>query len=163
MMKFQRDTTKTQFSGKPIFVISTEKYQREISEVERIKSGKVIDKEKDSALIAVLKSIPNSIKSVSFFLNYVSVLRILDKHGDFAVDDLILTANEFDVGVYIKSEGVMPDKVNLVKKIPKGGILVLGANRFNGYGIVTFFAQYNPRQAQQYLASIKKRGMLFGI
>jgi hypothetical protein len=160
-MKSQPKASKTQFLSKSVFVMPIGRYQKEISEIERIKSGKVSDSVKDSALIATLKTVPNSTKPVGIFLNQENMRRILLKHGDFATGDIILTANEFDVGVYIDKTETGPEKINLIKVIPGAGIFVLGANRFNGYGVITFFAQYDAGQGQQYLASLKRRGTLF--
>lgn len=134
------------------------KYSKEIAEVDRIKYGTVTDPFIDGAVLS--RVTPTDSKTIPVMFNRKNFRKIIMDHGYFNSADIVVTANEFENGIFIKGVDGKPDKINLVKDT-EGGCYVIGANRFNGYGVVTFFEQYDERQKQQYLAAIKKRGMLF--
>ncbi len=152
---------KTAFSN---FSFTPEKkFEEWIENIENIKKGLVSDIELDGKEIGIVINIwENGKNSVIIKLNYKNVQKIVFDHGSLPSNELVQTINAYDQGIYIP--GMPPlirDKINLIKSKPNGGIYVAGANRINGYGLVTFFEQLTPEQAQHYLVSIKKRGSVF--
>ena len=151
---------KTSFSGFTFKGTLTKKDLVIVEEVERIRKGIVKDDMYDGAVVVEVKNLPNNSKPIQILINRKNVNKIISDHGNFNSEDLVKTANEFEEGIFIPGDKNKPDKINLIK-YTDNGCFVLGANRFNGYGVVTFFEQYDTDQKRQYLASIKKRGMSF--
>ncbi|MCX6718985.1 MAG: hypothetical protein NTZ38_01250 [Candidatus Taylorbacteria bacterium] len=151
---------KTGFSGFTFKRVIGDKYVNKIAEVERVKYGAVKDEVKDSATLSVIN--PEGSKDIPVMFNRYNFKKIIRSHGYFNSADIVVTANEYDEGVFIKGTEEKPDKVNLVKKTDSG-CFVIGANRFNGYGVVTFFEQYNKAEAKQYLDSLRSRGVAFEL
>jgi hypothetical protein len=149
---------KTGFSGFTFKHSVGNKYPKEIAEVDRIKYGKVKDEIGDG--VELTRVSPDGSKVIPVMFNRYNFKKIIRDHGYFNSADIIVTANEYEEGVFIKGEAERPDKINLIKETDKG-FFVLAANRFNGYGVVTFFEQYDADQKQQYLASVRKRGKSF--
>jgi hypothetical protein len=133
-----------------------------VDNVEKLKSGNIADPIHDGQKIGIIvDSWDTGKKEISLFLNYENTKKIIHEHGELPSRALVHTANNFDVGVFIKGIRTKKDKINLIKVTSDGGVFVLGANRINGYGVVTFFEQYHPRQAKEYLALIMRRGIPF--
>jgi hypothetical protein len=149
---------KTGFSGFTFKHSVGDKYLKEIAEVDRIKYGTVEDSFFDGATLSRV-TLDNS-KTFPVMFNRKNFRKILRDHGYFNSADIVVTANEFEEGIFLKGIEGKPDKINLFKDT-EGGCFVIGANRFNGYGVVTFFEQYDADQKRQYLATIRKRGMPF--
>lgn len=155
----KESTDKTGFSGFTYKGKLGGKYKKEISEVKRIKEGEVTDDVADTAELTTL-IIPEGNKPSTLTLNRIESDRIISKHGDYSVEDIVMTAKEFDDGVFIpKSESRKVDKVNLIK-YTDDGFFLLGANRYNGYGVVTFFEKYpNNKSTENYLSNILEDGI----
>jgi len=149
---------KTGFSGFTFKRAIGNKYRKEIAEVDRIKYGTVEDSFFDGAVLSHVA--PTDAKTFPVMFNRKNFRKIVRDHGYFNSADMVVTANEFENGIFLKGVEGKPDKVNLFKDT-EGGCFFIGANRFNGYGVVTFFEQYDADQKRQYLATIRKRGMPF--
>ncbi len=150
--------TKTSFSGFTFKHIVDKKYSKKMDQVFRIKYGKIKDDIDDSAELSLVS--PDGKKIIPVMFNRRNFIKIIRDHGYFNTADIVVTANEYEEGIFIKGTGGKPDKINLIKNTDKG-CFILAANRFNGYGVVTFFEQYDQDQKQQYLASVHKRGISF--
>ena len=149
---------KTGFSGFTFKKTIGDKYSKKLAQVNRIKYGKVKDEVDDGAELVSVS--PNGSKMIPVMFNRKNFKKIIRDHGYFNTADIVVTANEFEEGIFIKGTDNKPDKINLIKDTDKG-FFVLAANRFNGYGVVTFFEQYDAGQKQQYLASVRERGISF--
>ncbi len=151
--------TKTRFSGFSFRRLIGNKYSNTVVEVDRVKYGTVKDEVADGAILSSVKT-GNDSKPIQVMFNRYNFKKILWHHGYFNSADIIVTANEFEHGIFIKGVDGKPDKINLIKETDSG-CFVIGANRFNGYGVVTFFEQYNRAEATQYLDSLRNRGITF--
>ncbi|MBU6426728.1 hypothetical protein KGQ27_00595 [Patescibacteria group bacterium] len=148
--------TRTRFSAFSFSLLAGDRYSRVVAEVDRIKYGSIKDEVTDGAVLSKVLLDKGS-KPIPVVFNRYNFKKILWHHGYFRSINIVVTANEFEEGVYIKGVDGRPDKINLIKNTD-GGCYIIGANRFNGYGVVTFFEQCEPSQKQQYLASMRKRG-----
>lgn len=80
----------------------------------------------------------------------------VNQHGEIIPDNLLFTANDWDYA--IKNIDGNKDKINLIKQIPNSdNFLVIGANRDNGYFIVTHF-EYVSKTGKELKNLLKKRG-----
>ena len=149
---------KTGFSGFSFRRTIGDKYSNEQTEVQRVKYGEIKDEITDGAVLSHI--VLDDSKAVPVMFNRYNFKKILRFHGYFNAADIVVTANEFEEGLFIKGEDGKRDKINLIKNTDKG-CFVIGANKINGFGVVTFFEQYNSKQKQRYLASMRKRGMSF--
>ncbi len=157
----ERARNKTGFSGFTFKRIIGDKYGKERLEVDRIKYGSIKDEIKDGVILSHVLPKEYS-KPVPLMFNRKNFAKVVRYHGYFNTADIVMTANEFEEGIFIKGKEGGPDKINLIKNTDKG-CFVIGANRFNGFGVVTFFEHYGPFQKQQYLASMRKRGTPFQV
>jgi len=133
-----------------------------VSEVDRIKSGNVKDPVTDSSTIGKISDVwDTKQKNIAITLNYKDAEEIVKKHGSFSSQNIVSTANDYDVGVFQKGIGVGKNKINLIKIAPDG-FFVLGANRYNGFGVVTFFEKFgsSPKD-KKYLETLLSRGTPF--
>ncbi len=131
------------------------------TKLNRINKGDVENIDSDSVKIASLSStfLNNGVET-PVLLNKKNYDLIKAKHPLFSHDDLIETGkNPTDRFIFEKNGE--PIKINLIKRNKDGSIFVIGANRFNGYGIITFFDQIDSRRAKNYLESLKRRGKSF--
>jgi hypothetical protein len=61
-----------------------------------------------------------------------------DAHGEIPTENLIINANDWDY--VVRNAKGDPNKINLIKKIPNSdNFLTIGANKVNGYYMVTHF------------------------
>jgi hypothetical protein len=61
-----------------------------------------------------------------------------DAHGEIPTENFIINANDWDYA--IKNAKGNPGKINLIKSIPgSDNFLTIGANKVNGYYVVTHF------------------------
>ena len=63
--------------------------------------------------------------------------KIFKKHGPFNHENLIATANNWDY--LIKNLGGTEGHINLLKELPDGKALLIGARRENGAFLLTHF------------------------
>lgn len=150
--------TKTGFSG--FSFGKTKSYKPVVQNILRVKGGQVSSSIHDGALLGKISMVANE-KEIPVLLNQVNLRKIESTHGTFNPYDMVRTVREYDEGILIPKSGHTSEKINLIKKTPTG-YFVLAANRFNGYGIVTFFERFPDNQkTKNYLASIRKRGSSF--
>lgn len=132
--------------------------------INKVKAGEVTDVIKDGKRVGVIKNLwDDGKKEIDILINYQNAKLIAQKHGAIPADDLVTVINEFEDGVFIKASNKEKnkDKINLIKMTPDGGMFVVGANRINGYAVVTFFEQYDKKKAKKYLDSLKNQGIGF--
>jgi hypothetical protein len=93
----------------------------------------------EESVLAILPTfISNDGKVRPLILNKQIVKKIKTGHGEFILENIILTANDFDF--VIKNVDGNKDKINLIKLIPKSPhFLTIGANRINGFFTVTYY------------------------
>lgn len=66
------------------------------------------------------------------------VKKIQDKHGKIIIENLIINAHSWDIG--IRNLDRISEKINLIKMIPNSqNFLLIGAEQRNGYFILTHF------------------------
>jgi hypothetical protein len=64
--------------------------------------------------------------------------KIISDHGTFSYENLIITTHDWEY--VIKNIRNDPDRINLIKKIPKSNnFLLIGAIRNNGFFMLTYF------------------------
>ncbi len=150
---------KTWFSGFTYkWTKKAEKYYLIIEEAKRVANWKVKDPITDSARLGNITLPLNNWKSY-IVINNQSFNIIKHKHWEYNIEDIVVTANEFEKGVYISATSQNPEKLNLIKYIDDW-YFILWANRFNWFSIVTFFEKFpNNKSAKKYLQSIEKRGI----
>lgn len=123
----------------------------------RIIRGDIKDEINDSAhLVSLSEFVVNNGKSTPVLLNKKNYDLIVSKHGKIDHQSLIDTARNYTNGFYFKSFGE-PDKMNLLKQGKNNYLYVIGANKFNGYGVVTFFDQVKPRKIKNYIKALRRR------
>ncbi len=77
-------------------------------------------------------------KSRPLIFSYATAAKIIRDHGTFSIENLIISADSWEW--IIKNIHNDPDKINLIKRIPGGNrFFLIGANRVNGYFMVTYF------------------------
>ncbi len=103
--------------------------------------------------IAVL---PQVLNNKLLLIDGLMVDKIMRSHGDFASENLILTANKPTHLVIINGG----QKINLVKQFGENSYFILGANKINGYYTVTFF---EPENKHYILKRVFKRGDLIDL
>jgi|GEM_PF-2836806 len=91
------------------------------------------------SLVAILPEfVSYDNKSRPLFLHVDIVNKIERDHGKIILENLIINANSWDY--VVKNVDGNKDKINLIKKIPNTTyFLLIGANRVNGFFIVTHF------------------------
>lgn len=152
----QKDTNKNRFSG---FKFEERgELSAIIQAVEDIKLGKITENISDSRKIGEI----HFPIMADITLNKFSSDEIIKKHGDYSAINIVETANNFEVLVFIKAlTEDQKDKVVLVK-VFYDGYFILGANRYNGYGVVTLFEKHPwDKRNKKYLESLLRRGISF--
>jgi hypothetical protein len=105
----------------------------------RLTVEKILDKTKDDGFIAIIpKFVSADCKSKMILIKRYIIDKITFDHGSILVENLIINANDWDI-VLKNVDGNM-DKINLIKLFPdSSNYLVIGANRDNGYFLVTHY------------------------
>ena len=108
---------------------------------------------------AIVGQIPHFVskdnESRPLILTKSIIQKIETDHGKIVPENLIINANDWDY--VIRSVDGNEDKINLFKKIPdSSNILIIGANRINGYFMLTYYEVLtrNPEK----LKDLLKRG-----
>lgn len=129
---------------------TTENYYRE-----KIKSMLLGDFE--ACTISMLPAfVSNDEKSRSLILKKEIINKIQNDHGRIIYENLIINANNWDY-VIRNVEGNV-DKINLIKIIPDTPyFLTIGANRVNGYFIVTHY-ESRPKKINTLKNLLKNKG-----
>lgn len=151
---------KTGFSG--FNFKAKPEYQFYTKNIEDIKAGRVADEIKDGKLVGKIKNVwGDEKKEIDITLNYFDTNNIIKKHGALPNESFTETINNFDIGTFIKRTEGAKNKINLFKAAPDG-YFVLGANQYDGYGIVTFFEKYPwTSRNKKDLANMIRRGSSF--
>lgn len=121
-----------------------------IRNINKIKRGQVLDIETDGKIIG------KNPDGVEILLNYVNAKNIVLKHGLLPTGNLVITFNHPSKIIKIKRGKGKPEKLNFIKEFNKG-FFVGGANRINGYAVVTFFEPHTGN-LEDYYKSLLKRG-----
>ncbi len=124
---------KSRFKSPPLRVLS--------SAEENIKDN-ILQVVAGASAQAVIGTIPNfgsfDNKERSLILNAEILEKIVRDHGAFNVDNLVINAIDWDF--LICNVDGNPDKINLIKQIDDyGNYFTIGANRHNGFYIVTHY------------------------
>lgn len=137
-------------------------FDNALSELTRIAKGNVSDPVSDGAKLAIMNiGIINKGIDTPLLLNKKNYDLILAKRqGVLDHNNLVDTALNYTQGFFIQ-KNLEPDKIDLVKQNTDGSLFVIGANRFNGYGVITYFEQIDARKAKNYLDSLQERGESF--
>ncbi len=107
---------------------------------------KIINEELNEAVIATL---PNG--SGDLYINAFKIKNIVEKHGNFPVENLIITATEPTTCII----GIIEGKKYITLLYESDDVnYVLSARKFNGHYVVTFFEPADIK----YLDSLKRRG-----
>lgn len=123
-----------------------------IENINKIKRGQVLDIETDGKIIG---KNPDGVK---ILLNYANAKNIVLKHGLLPAGNLTITFNHPSKIIKIKRERNKPNKLNYIKEF-KNGFFVGGANKINGYAVVTFFEPH-AGNLEDYYKSLLKRGKI---
>jgi hypothetical protein len=99
----------------------------------------VLEGKKKQNTIAILPTYAShDNKSRPLILHTDIVFKIEHGHGNIVLENLIINANNWDY--IIKNVDGNKDKINLIKSIPNTSyFLTIGANRINGFFIVTHY------------------------
>ena len=128
------EESKSQFKSKTVEDTLNEEEQKYYKDVQSVLSGEI--EKTDIANIPSFISYDG--KERPLVLNKIIVDKIENDHGKIDAKNLILNANEWDYA--IKNVQGDKDKINLIKKIPDtNNYLMIGANRDNGFFVVTHF------------------------
>jgi hypothetical protein len=140
---------KTQFKTKHIRKLNNRE--------KRIITKIVLDLEnKNTCNIALLPSfVSNDNKKRLLILNNNIINKIEKDHGKIILQNLIINANDWDY--VIKNVDKNTDKINLIKVINSKGLLLIGANRINGYFMLTYF-EITTKNSQTKLKNLLQRG-----
>lgn len=100
--------------------------------------------------------VSNDGKSRSLILKKEIINKIQNDHGNIIFENLIINANNWDY-VIRNVEGNV-DKINLIKIIPNTSyFLTIGANRVNGYFVVTHY-ESRPKKINTLKNLLKNKG-----
>jgi hypothetical protein len=93
----------------------------------------------EETIITILPSfVSYDNKNRPLIINKDIIKKIENNHGKIISENVIITANDFDF--IIKNVDDNKDKINLIKIIPNSpNFLTIGANRINGFFIVTYY------------------------
>lgn len=98
----------------------------------------LIDDELDEIIISILPifaSYDYKIRPLIFNKNILHKIEV--NHGKIIPENLIINANDWDY--IIKNVDGNRDKINLIKMINDRHYITIGANRFNGFFVVTHY------------------------
>lgn len=121
-----------------------------IKNINKIKRGQVLNVETDGKIIG------KNPDGIEILLNYVNAKNIVLKHGLLPSGNLAITFNRPSKIIKVKREEGKSEKLNYIKEF-KNGFFVGGANRINGYAVVTFFEPHTGN-LKDYYKSLLKRG-----
>jgi hypothetical protein len=124
---------KTIFTGKTIRHLNTQEVYYK-NKIDLLLKG-----DSQNAIITILPSFASIDGKIRpLILNKTIVTKVENDHGKILLENLVINANDFDY--VIKNMYGDPDKINLLKRIPdSNNILVIGANRNNGFFTVTHY------------------------
>lgn len=125
-----------------------------IQNINKIKRGLVKDIETDGKLVG---KNPDGVK---ILLNYVNAKNIVLKHGFLPAGNLAITFNHPSKIIKIKREREKIEKLNYIKEF-KNGFFVGGANKINGYAVVTFFEPHTENLGDYYNSLLKRGKVIF--
>jgi hypothetical protein len=133
---------------------------RELTDTEQYYKYKISSMFKEDLKICTLSLLPafvsNDNKRRSLILNHSIIKKIERGHGKIIIDNLIINANNWDY--VIKNVEGNINKINLIKLIPETThFLTIGANRINGYFIVTHY-ESSPKKHSTLKNLLKNKG-----
>jgi hypothetical protein len=100
---------------------------------------KVLDNKSNIEIIAYIpKAVSHDNRERPLILSNEIVDKIQFDHGHICPENMIINAHEWEYILMYKYKDI--DKINLIKRIPDShNYLLIAANRFNGFFIVTHF------------------------
>ncbi len=141
--------SKTQFITKQIRLLKN----KELAYLSRLKSIVLTSNTNCIATLPSYASFDN--KSRNLILSRNIIKKIERDHGSVVLENLIINANDWDY--VIKNVDQNQDKINLLKLTPYNTILLIGANRINGFFMLTHYEIINNRKKDK-LKNLLKRG-----
>lgn len=126
-------------SKKSAFVSEAIRELNDIEEYYKYKISSMIIYDLKTCTLSLLPPfVSHDGKRRSLILSNNIIKKIENGHGKIIIENLIINANNWDY--VIKNVKGNVDKINLIKLIPNSThFLTIGANRINGYFIVTHY------------------------
>lgn len=151
MKNSKNNNKKSRFISKPI---------RKLNTVENYYKYKLYSMIKHDLKICTLSLLPDFVsndgKRRSLILHKNIIAKIENSHGEIVIENLIINANNWDY--VIKNVEGNIDKINLIKLIPDTThFLTIGANRINGYFVVTHY-ESSPKKSSTLKNLLKNKG-----
>jgi hypothetical protein len=141
--------------------MSKSKFQSEIirplTKEEHVVLGKVELVVSGKSTNEILTTIPSFVSEDGKVRNLVLSNKIANKikeHGIIIKENLVLNATDWDY--VIRNVAGVQERINLIKTLANGGFIRIGANKDNGYFIVTHYE--NIVDKSQKLKNLLKKG-----